>query len=172
MFETKENLVEADGSRRKIFAVVALITVIVVGGAVYLFLRHASSIPGGQARLEGALRPGMPEFDQYRDRIFIDFNPDENATESTRPLGDIVMTIRPTVRNFTGRTITGLELRATVVDLAGQPVKERTVVPIPGRQAELEPNKTMQVTILMEGFKKEDERANIHIEVTGMKFKQ
>jgi hypothetical protein len=75
------------------------------------------------------------------------------------------------VRNFTGRTITGLEVRAAVVDHDGKPVKERTVVVIPGRQADLEPNKTMKVSVMLEGFTDNDDRANIKMEVVGFKLK-
>ena len=81
------------------------------------------------------------------------------------------MEMRPKVRNFTGRTITGLELQASVVDLANQPLQTKTVIPVPRVQTELEPNKVLVVPIRMEGFKKDDVRANIRVEVTGVKFK-
>jgi hypothetical protein len=108
-----------------------------------------------------------------RDKIVVEPEPDA-ATESTRPVGDIVMTLHPKVRNFTGRTITGLELLAMVVDLENKPVRQRTKIAVPNAEtglAELEPNKVIMVPILMEGFKKEDVRANIRVEVTGVKFK-
>ena len=74
----------------------------------------------------------------------------------------------PTVRNFTGRTITGLEIKGSVVDHDGKPVKENTVIVIPIKQIpELEPNKTMHASVLLEGFTDSDDRANIKIEVTG-----
>ncbi len=81
------------------------------------------------------------------------------------------MTLQTTVRNFTGRTITGLEMHGAVVDHDGKPVKERTLVVIPGRQPELEPNKTMKVAIVLEGFTDNDDRANIKMEVTGFTLK-
>jgi hypothetical protein len=81
------------------------------------------------------------------------------------------MTLQSTVRNFTGRTITGLELYGAVVDLENKPVKERTVVVIPTRQPELEPNKTMPVSVLIEGMKDSDVRANIKLEVSGFTLK-
>ena len=86
-------------------------------------------------------------------------------------MGDTVMSLHTTVRNFTGRTLNGLEIRAAVVDHQGKPVKERTVVVIPTKQAELEPNKTMLVQVMLEGMSDTDDRANIKMEVTGFKFK-
>ena len=66
----------------------------------------------------------------------------------------------------------GLEIRAVVVDGNNQPVKERTVLIVPSRQPELPPNKTMNVSIMLEGFKETDYRANIKMEVAGLKFKE
>ncbi|MGH9901497.1 MAG: hypothetical protein ACRD68_06740 [Pyrinomonadaceae bacterium] len=169
MSQPEKNVTETDGTRRTVFIAVALVAALLVAGIVYMATRPAAQ--SEDPTLEGALRPGTPEFDQYRDRLVVSFNPDENAFESTRAAGDIVLTMRPVVRNFTGRTINGLELRATVVDLANKPVRERTVVPIPGRQAELNSNKVLEVPIMMAGFRKEDVRANIRVEVTGVKFK-
>ena len=51
------------------------------------------------------------------------------------------MNLQTTVRNFTGRTVNGLEVKAAVVDGEGKPVKQRTVVVIPTKQAELLPER-------------------------------
>ncbi|MBD0373910.1 MAG: hypothetical protein ICV60_24080, partial [Pyrinomonadaceae bacterium] len=94
-----------------------------------------------------------------------------DATESARPVGDIVMTLFGTVRNFTGRTLNGLEIRVAVVDLEGKPVKQRTLMVIPNKKPELDNNETMKVQALLEGFSKNDTRANLKMEVTGFSFK-
>ena len=119
------------------------------------------------------MRAGAPEFAQLRPNIVVDFVPDEDAYESTRPLGDIVMELHPKIRNFTGRTLTGLELQASVVDLEGKPVQTHTYIfPHPPQTTfELEPNKVLTPALVMEGFKKEDVRANIKINVTGFTVK-
>jgi hypothetical protein len=97
---------------------------------------------------------------------------DPEATEAKRALGDIVMSLQTTVRNFTGKTLNGLEIRAAVVDYEGKPIKQRTVVVVPTRQPELAPNKTMPVSVMLEGMSDQDARANIKMEVTGFKFKE
>ena len=38
---------------------------------------------------------------------------------------------------------------------------------VPGRQPELDPLKTMRVSIMIDGFSDSDNRANIKMEVTG-----
>ena len=81
------------------------------------------------------------------------------------------MSVHSTVRNFTGRPINGLEVRAAVVDHQGKALKERTVVVIPTRQPELGPNKTMQVQVMLEGMSDTDDRADIKMEITGFRFK-
>jgi hypothetical protein len=172
MSTIKANTEEADASRRKIFIVIALVTALLVALLVFWATR-----PGGgaaeQPRLEGAIRADSPEFAQARDRVVVEFIADQDAYESTRAVGDIVMTLRPKVRNFTGRTLSGLELKATVVDLEGRPVRERTVIPIPtAGRTELENNRVAEVPIMMEGFTKNDVRANARVEVTGIRFKQ
>jgi hypothetical protein len=78
------------------------------------------------------------------------------------------MTLRATVRNFTGRTITGLEVTAVVIDHQDQPVKQRTRIVMPSAgAAELLPNKTTPITIIIDGFADTDDRANVKMDVTG-----
>ncbi|HEX8474933.1 MAG TPA: hypothetical protein VF666_12960 [Pyrinomonadaceae bacterium] len=169
MSQPEKNINETDNTRRTIFIIVALAAALLVAAIVYLASRP--SAPRGEPRLEGAIRPGSPEFEQYRSRLVLEFNPEQNASESTRAVGDIVIAVRPVIRNFTGRTINGLEIHTAVVDLEDKPVKERTIVPIPGRQAELETNKVLEVPFMIEGIKKDTTRANIRMEITGFKFK-
>jgi hypothetical protein len=161
-------LEENDSSRRTLIIVVAIAAAVVIALFFYLLMRAGGS-GGGEPRLADALRPGTAEFEQYKSQIVLD---DPEAFESPRALGDIVMSLKTTVRNLSNKTINGLEMRAVVVDGNGQPVKERTVIVIPSRQPELQPNKTMDVSIMLEGFKETDYRANIKMEVAALKFKQ
>lgn len=172
MSSIRANAEEADAGRRKIFIVVGLATALAVAALVYWATRPSSRV--AEPRLEGAVRAGSAEFAQAADLIFIEFIPEQDAFESPRSVGDIVMTLRPRVKNFTGRTLAGLELKATVVDLEGNTVRERTVVAIPNAaagRAELEHNKAVEIPIMMEGFRKDEVRANIRIEKTAFRFK-
>lgn len=170
---------ESDRSQRKLFIVVGIASAVLLAGLVGLFstntgkglLQRATGGPRVD-RLEGALRPGSPEFDQYREKVFLDFDPDGgDAGTSERPIGDVVVMMKPTIRNFTGRTLNGLELRAAGLDLGGEVIRERTFVIIPGRQNELEPNKTISPSLLIEGVPKTATIARLRIEVTGFRFK-
>jgi hypothetical protein len=156
-----------DDSRRKLIIIVAVIAAIIIA-VVFYFLMRASGGGSVEPTLDNAIRAGSPQFAEFQSKIVVD---DVEADEAKRALGDIVMSLHGTVRNFSGRTLNGLEITGAVVNHQGQPVKQRTVVVIPARQAELEPNKTMPVQIMLEGMTDTDDRANIRMEVTGFRFK-
>ena len=155
------------GSRRSIIIVVAVVSAVAIALLFYILMR-ATGGGSTEPRLQGAIRLGPPEFEQYRQRIVLD---EPEAEEAKRALGDIVMSLHTTVRNFTGRTLNGLEITASVLDHQDKPVKSRTVVVIPGKQPELEPNKTLYVQVMLEGMSDSDDRAKIKMEVSGFKFK-
>src|SRR5947207_11285779 len=140
-----EQTIAEEKSSRTLVIVVAVIATLAIGALFYVLLRK-SAAPNPPPTLQGAIRPGSPEWDKYSKLIAQD---DPEADEAKRALGDIVMTLHTTVRNFTGRTITGLEVWGAVVDSDGKPVKQRTLVVIPGRQPELDPLKTIKVSIMM-----------------------
>ncbi len=156
-------------SRSTLIIVVAVAAALVMALFFYLLMRAGGKGTPREPTLQGAIRAGSPEFEQWKPKIVLD---DQHADEAKRALGDIVMSLRTTVRNITGRTLDGLEIRAAVVDHQGKAVRERTVVIIPTRQAELEPNKTMTAQVMLEGMSETDDRANIVMEVTGFRFKQ
>jgi hypothetical protein len=168
MSTTEKQISDDDGSRRKVIIIVAVVAAIILATLFY-FLMRASSGVRVDPTLEGAIRAGSPEFAEYQPKIVLDA---PEATEAKRALGDIVMNLQTVARNFTGRTLSGLEVRGSVVDHQGKPVRERTMVVIPTSQnPELDPNRTMAIRIPIEGMTEADDRANIKVEVTGFKFK-
>jgi hypothetical protein len=171
---------EESKSQRKLFIIVGAATIVVLGALALLFSTNAGrsflqsfNPPAQEERLEGALRPGSPEFDEAMQRIRLDFIAnDQDATTSERAIGDKIVTMKPTIRNFTNRTINGIELRARAYDLEKNVLKERTYVVIPKRQSELAPNNTYSPELLLEGFKQSDFIADLSVEITGLKFKE
>jgi len=159
--------IEASETNRTLIIGVAVVAAILIAGLFYGLMRLGGG--GGPTGLQGAIREGAPEFEKNKPNIVLD---EPEATEAKRALGDITMTLSTTVRNLTGKTLTGLEIRGAVVDYDGKPVKQRAVVVIPGRQTELPPNKTLPVNITLDGMSDTDARANIKMEVTGFKFKE
>ena len=160
---------EGSDTNRTLVIVVAIAAALLIAVFFYVLMRASGGGTTGEPTLQGAIREGSPQFEEYRSKIVLD---DPEATEAKRALGDIVMSLQTTVRNLTGKTLNGLEIHAAVVDYEGKPVKERTVVVVPTRQPELAPNKTMQVNVALDGMSDTDARANIKMEVTGFKFKE
>lgn len=164
-----ERDISDDKSRRTIVIVVALIAAVAIAGLFYVLMRAGKDSAGaGANRLANATQPGSPDWDKYSKLIALD---EPEADEANRALGDIVMTLRTTVRNFTGKTITGLEIRAMVVDHQGNPVRERYVVFVPTKQPELAPNKTLPVNVVLDGMTETTDRANIRMLVSGFILK-
>jgi flagellar basal body-associated protein FliL len=169
MASSPKQISEPADSSRKIIIVVAIVAAILLAALFYFLMRASSGPPPVDQTLQGAMRPGSQEWKEYSSKIFLE---EPEATEAKRALGDIVMNLQTTVRNFTGRTVTGLEVKGSVVNHQGQPVRERTLIVIPTAQhPELEPNRTMLVQIRLEGMTDSDDRANIKMEVTGFKVK-
>jgi len=158
--------------RYTLIIAVAVVAALLIGGLFYFLLRKTVG-ESPPPRVAGAIRAGSPDFEKYRKQIVLD---EPEADQGKRALGDWVMNLNTTVRNFTGKTITGLEIWGAVVDHDGHPIRERTVVvipsPVPTRPSELEPNKTLSVTIPLDRMTDEDDRANIRMEVRGFKFKE
>ena len=167
MATSERQVSDPDDSRRTIIIVVAVIAAIAIATLFY-FLMKASGGGTVEPQLEAAIRAGSPEFAQYQSKISLD---EPEAYESKRALGDIVMNLQSIVHNFSGRTLTGLEIKGIVVDHQGKPVRQQTVVVVPTRQPELGPNHSIAVRIRLEGMTDSDDRANIKMEVTGFKFK-
>lgn len=158
---------DPEDSRRTVIIVVAVIAAVVIAGLFYILMR-ASGGGAVEPKLEGAIRAGSPEFQQYASKIVLDA---PEADESHRALGDIVMNLHAVVHNFTGRTLTGLEVNGIVVDHQGKPVNQHASVVLPSREhAQLDNNRAMVVYVRLEGMTDKDDRANIKMEVTAFKL--
>jgi hypothetical protein len=162
----------ADGSRRVAFTVMAVAAVVIVGAILLLLtpvgvkLGLRSPPPTGERRLAGAVRPGSPEFEQVRERLVVEFSPNENADIGPTALGPWAVIMKPVVRNFTGRTVSGLEFHAAGVDISGRTIRERTFI----SEEEIEPNKVFVPNIGV-NFPQDDKPANLKLELTGVRFK-
>jgi len=123
--------------------------------------------PAVEQRLEGALRAGVLEFDEYRERIVIEPPRLMAASPAT---GDPALALTASVRNDTGRVIKGLEVRGAVIDQEGGTVSERIAVIIPAQQTAIEPNEAINARLLLEGVGPEAAHADVRLEVTGVIF--
>lgn len=155
---------EGDKTRRMIYIAVALASALLIAGGVWLISRPKAQTADEQ--LAGASRAGTPEFEQYRKLIDVDFDPDEDASIGERALGDLQVSMNPTVRNFTGKTVSGLEFHAAGYDLDKRTIRERTFV----KQLDLETNRVSKLSIPIT-FPKDNRPASLKLELTGFTFK-
>lgn len=147
-------------------ASITTLIVLLTAGVLHLSLTRPYGGPAVERRLEGAIRPEMPEFGQLRERIIVERLV---ATEAPRPLNGLAVEINGTVRNATDHTVSGLEVRGAVLDDRGAVLRERTVVVVPARQAAVEPGEAINARVLLEGIRPEAERADVLMEVTGVR---
>jgi hypothetical protein len=147
-------------------AAVTTLIVLLTAGALRLSQTRPPARQAAEPRLEGAIRPEMPEFAPLRERVVVERL---TAAEAPRTLGEPAVELSGTVRNDTGRTLKGLEVRGAVLDADGSPLRERTVVVVPLRQAALEPGEAINVRILLEGVSPGAVRAGVLMEVTGVR---
>ena len=147
-------------------AIITTIIALVAAGLHYVAMTQPVNSDSGP-RLTSALRPGEPEFEQVREQIEI---AQLLGTEQVHPFNSLAVDLTATVRNNTERTITGLEMRGSILDAQNSTVHERTVMVIPARQTALEPGEAIGIRVLLENINKDSERADMALEVTAVSF--
>lgn len=150
-------------------AIVTAAIALIVAALYYVAMTGPGAKSHDVFNLETSLRPGDPEFEQFRRQIAIDALV---GTEKIPPLNNLAVEMTGTITNNTGRTINALEMRGAILDRNEAVIRERKVVIIPMRQTALEPNEAINVRILLENIDKESERARLRLEVTGLSFAQ
>lgn len=159
---------EKQGGANKILIGALGAAVLAVIVALLLISLKPSATQVEQDALEGAFREGSPEFATYTKKIVAQTE-ESQTTKSMTAMGSLVMSIGGTIRNFTGKTLIGLELRVGVVDTFGNLLKEKTVLVIPKQRESLDNNQSMPVRVSVEGFDPKADIANIRWKVTAIK---
>ncbi|MFN6964950.1 MAG: hypothetical protein ACK4S4_14445 [Pyrinomonadaceae bacterium] len=145
------------------------IGVLVVGGAL-LYLSTRPSMDEQMASvLEGSVREGSPEFGELTRDIIISTDMDKTVQSPTVLKNGIGMFIVGNIRNKGSKTITGLEVNVSVVTQFNEVLKERRLLVVPLQEDRLDPGETITVNVNLDGFKKDDDRANIRWKVTAIR---
>ena len=152
-----------------VMLVALAIAAVLVAGGVWLLTLQPNREEQKQQQLAGAFLEGAPEFDDYTKQLVITTDFDK-TTESPLGLGTIQMSIHGTIRNKGAKTINGLEVSVSVVDKQNKIIKEKKTMVVPNQSAILQPNETIAVFVPMDGFSKEDDRANVRWKVSAIRF--
>ncbi len=146
-----------------------LVAAALVAGAIWLLSFQPTREEQKQQEMAGSFLEGSPEFEEYTKQLVISTDFDR-TTESPLGIGTIHMLIHGTIRNKGTKTINGLEVKVSVIDKQNKIIKEKKTMVIPNQSPTLQPNETIPVFVPMDGFGKEDDRANIRWKVSAIRF--
>lgn len=162
----KEN--EQKGWNKGLLIAMLIAVLLVAGGVFVIWKIQPSMKEQEQQALEGAVREGSPEFEAITKRIVAE-NDEENTWFSPVGTGGIMMNIAGKIRNNSDKPLTGLELKVSVLDSFGKPVKEKVLTVVPNQQKKLEPKGEMNVVVRIDGFRPDEDRARIQWKVSAIK---
>jgi len=157
------------GSRKGIIVAI-LVALLVVAGIIAGIAFMPSSGEMKADAMEGAHLEGSKEFEEYTKEIIITTDPDR-LLQSMTGMGKIIMNIGGRIRNKGDKTLSALQVRVSVIDTKSAVIKEKKFTIIPSyNKSTLGSNESIDVSVNIGGFTKEDDRANVRWKVTAMKF--
>ncbi|MGI8787395.1 MAG: hypothetical protein ACR2HG_06515 [Pyrinomonadaceae bacterium] len=152
----------------KVLLAALLAAALLVAGGIYLLTLQPTMEEQKQQQLAGSFLEGSPEFEKYTNNLII--TTDMNRTsQSLIGLGTIQMMVHADIRNKGDKAINGLEVKLSVVDTFGKVLKEKKVLVVPNQVGELMPGETIHIAVPIDGFKREDDRANVRWKVTAIR---
>ncbi len=154
----------------KVFIAALLVGVVVIGAAIWAMSFKPSMEDQTAKILEGSLHEDSPEFAALTKDIII--STDRNTIESPMAMGTISMFINGTIRNKGTHTLNALEINVAVVTQFNKVLKEKRILVVPTQVPRLEPENTIPVTVSLDGFSKDDDRANIRWKVTAIRVEK
>ena len=150
----------------------AVVAFLVVAGLIAAIAFFPSSTEMKADALEGAYLEGSKEFEEYTKEIIITTDPDR-LLQSMTGMGKIIMNIGGRIRNKGDKSLSALQVKVGVVDSESAVIKEQKFTIIPSyKKPTLGPSETIDVSVNIGGFTKEDDRANVRWKVTAMKFEE
>ncbi len=155
----------------KIFIFGILIGITFFAGVVW-FLSQTPSMEEQKTKiLEGSFLEGSPQFAEITKDIIISTDFDKTI-QSPNAFGAISMFINGNIFNKGKKNINGLEINVGVVNQKNEVIKEKRVLVVPTQQPSLNAAQTIPVTLSLDGFKKDDDRANIRWKVTAIRVQE
>jgi len=155
----------------KVFIVAVLIGVAVIGLAIWIMSFRPSMEEQTARILEGSLREGTPEFAALTKDIILSTDYDKTIW-SPMATGTISMFINGNVRNKGTHTLNALEINVGVVTQFNEVLREKRILVVPTQVPRLDPEQTIPVTLSLDGFSKQDDRAQIRWKVTAIRVEK
>jgi hypothetical protein len=152
----------------KIMLGALVVALLVVAGIFWLISLKPSVVHLEAQAMEGAFREGTPEFQQFGKRVILATD-DNRLMKSPTAMGNVMMSVGGKVKNYTGKTITALEINVAVMDMANKQIKDKTVLLVPKLFASLEDRSDTPITVTIEGLDNDAEPAYFRWKVTAIK---
>jgi hypothetical protein len=152
----------------KVFIAALIIGVLVIGGVIGYLARKPSMEVQTAKLLEGAYTETSPEFKDLTKDIIIITDSDKTV-QSPMATGTISMFIHGNVRNKGTKTFSVLEVNVGVVTQFNKVLREKRILVVPNQQAKLEPGQIIPLTLTLDGFERDEDRADIRWKVTAIK---
>lgn len=134
-------------------------------------VNSGAKMPGGpQMKLDGALRAGTPEFDNYQNQL--EFKETE-VFASQNAMGMTQFIVKSQLTNKGDKSLAGIELSAKAYGLDEKIVAENSSIPIPRLRSEpLKPGESIRVTIKLDtpSTITKDDIARVVPLLSGLKF--
>lgn len=160
MFEESEVKSEKDRSR----TIMTLSGLAILGVIALIILVTSFARRPSQTEF---LIAGSPEFDAYAPSVSIN-NIEKRTGE--RITGKYALVLCR-VQNDGDKLLSGLQLKATVIGLGGQVLREKIVTPVPNSRDTLGPMQAMKVEVSLERVPDPNEIRDMTIELHGLMFK-
>lgn len=165
-----ENKIQKRGNKGLIAA--TLVAFLVVAGIIVGIYFIPSSGEMKADALEGAYLEGSEEFDDYTKEIIITTDPDR-LLQSMTGMGKIIMSIGGRIRNKGDKNLSALQVQVDVVDTKSAVIKGQKFTIIPSfNKSKLGSNESIDVSVNIGGFTRDDDRANVRWKVTALKFEE
>lgn len=134
---------------------------------------HSKNTPKPSSRLDHAFHRGDPEFDAYLDQGKITIG-DERPLEASNLAGAKFITATGNIVNSGDRSISGLELRAYVLDDSGKVALERIIAVIPLlRRRPLPPGGATPFSVSIGNVAaSRRDLAQVNVEIIGLQFEK
>ncbi|NNE99443.1 MAG: hypothetical protein HKN25_10535 [Pyrinomonadaceae bacterium] len=168
-----ENFLRENGEKKrskKGLITAVLVALVVVAGVILAISFIPSNSEMKADALEGAFFEDSKEFQEYTKEIIITTDPDR-LLQSMTGMGKIIMNIGGRIRNKGDKSLSALQVKVGVVDSKSEVIKERKFIIIPSfNKSTLGPSESIDVSVSIGGFTREDDRANVRWKVTAIKF--
>jgi hypothetical protein len=139
---------------------------VIIGVVLTVSRQRAIEAPPSQPSLPDASRAGSPEFEAYRQLIHIESEPEG----SENLLGQVLVAVKGILRNRGDRTLTGVEVRAVVLDADGNQIGDRIATPVPRQRPQLGPGESMLVQVRVDNVPAGANPVAARLELSGLRF--